>query len=197
MARIADHKPEDFKKLILKAGRRIVCEHGIKHLTARRIAKMVGYTPGTIYRYFDSMDVLVHAMNADTLEMLYERCSGVTAHDNPAETLIELARAFVAFARAHPREWEAVISYQYGAEHVWSDHYDEKVNRLLGLMSGATASLYAEPGSDKQIADMRLLWASLYGIFSLDAMHRLGKDVVLDDMIHNLVETYLMARQRS
>jgi AcrR family transcriptional regulator len=193
MARRSDHTREELGKLILTAARRIVCEKGIDALTARKIASEVGYTVGTIYQHFGNMDDLVHRMNGETLGMLFDHCSSLPAQESPGVRLLSLARAFVNFAEKHPKEWDAVISYRYGPDHVWSVDYDAMVNRLLGLLAEATGSLYCEELRDQQVLDIRLLWVSMFGIFSLHASGRLGKGVTVDDMALRLIDVYLRA----
>lgn len=193
MARRSDHTREELGKLILTTARRIVRTDGIDGLRARKIASDVGYTVGTIYQHFGNMDDLVHRMNGETLEMLFVHCSKQPGSGSPRERLFSLAKAFVNFAEMHPNEWEAVISYRYGPEHKWAEDYDEMVNRLLGLLAEATDALYELGNRSDQLLDIRLLWTSMYGIFSLHASGRLGKDVTLDDLVERLIDTFIRA----
>ena len=193
MARRSDHTREELGKLILTTSRRIVLDEGIDRLTARKIASAVGYTVGTIYQHFGNMDDLVHRLNAETLEMLLDHCIGLPEQESPRDRLFALAKAFVSFAEQHPKEWEAVISYRYGPEHVWSADYDETVNRLLGLLVEATKSFYDAGTCEEQVLDARLLWASMYGIFSLYANGRLGQGVTVDVMTQRLIDIFIQA----
>ena len=194
MARRSDHTREELSSLILDSARRIVRADGIEALSARKLAAGIGYTVGTIYQHFGGMDDLVHRLNAETLQSLYEHCTEVRAKGTPGEKLKRLADAFIDFARQHEHEWEAVITYRYGPEHDWSPDYDAQVSRLLGLMEDATSSLYTDGEQKLQHKEMRLLWISLYGAFALDASGRLGKGTSLSEMIEMLVATYLAAK---
>jgi AcrR family transcriptional regulator len=193
MARRSDHTREELGKLILASARRIVRDDGFDRLTARKIASDVGYTVGTIYQHFGNMDDLVHRMNGETLGMLFDCCSEIPESDAPKDRLSSLAEAFVNFAEMHPKEWEAVISYRYGPEHDWAAEYDEMVNRLLGLLVEATDGLYDEVSRKEQLLDIRLLWTSMFGIFSLHANGRLGKGVTLEDLVGRLIDKFLRA----
>ena len=70
MARRNDHTREELKDLIIEESWRIIEKHGFEGLTARRIAKNIGYAPGTIYNMFISMDDLYLQLNAKTLDLL-------------------------------------------------------------------------------------------------------------------------------
>ena len=191
MARRSEHTREQLKDLILTSARRIVQSEGIDALTARKIAADIGYTVGTIYQHFGNMDDLVHRINGDTLGMLFDCCCGIPATGLPKDRLFSLAKAFVNFAEMHPKEWEAVISYRYGPKHEWAAEYDEMVNRLLGLLAEATDGLYDEVNRNEQPLDVRLLWTSMFGIFSLHANGRLGKGVNLEDLVRRLIDTFI------
>lgn len=193
MARRSDHTREELGELILTNARRIVRDDGIDALTARKIASAAGYTVGTIYQHFGNMDDLVHRLNGETLGMLFDHCSALPEQASPRDRLFTLAMAFVNFAEHHPNEWESVISYRYGPKHEWAADYDQMVNRLLGLLVEATDALYDEGTRDEQLLDIRLLWASMYGIFSLHASGRLGKGVTVDDMTQRLIDTFIRA----
>jgi len=193
MARRSDHTREELGNLILTTARRIVREEGIDALTARKIASEVGYTAGTIYQHFGNMDDLVHRLNGETLGMLFEHCSGLPEQGSPHDRLFALAQAFVRFAERHSNEWVAVISYRYGPEHDWSADYDGMVHRLHGLLVEATNALYQDGNRNEQILDVRLLWASMYGIFSLHASGRLGKGVTVDGMAQRLIDIFIRA----
>ena len=195
MARRSDHTREELRNLILESARRIVQSDGIETLTARKIAAGTGYTVGTIYQHFEGMDDLVHQLNGGTLQSLYEHCAGLNLIGSPGENLTTLANSFVEFAEARGNEWEAVISYRYGPDHEWSEDYDATVSNLLGLMGRATASLYSSDKKAQQIKDMRLLWVSLYGAFTLNSAGRLGKEQTLPEIIDSLVEMFLSSKR--
>ena len=195
MARRSDHTREELRNLILESARRIVQTDGIETLTARKIAAGTGYTAGTIYQHFEGMDDLVHQLNGGTLLSLYEHCAGLDLVGSPGENLTTLANSFVEFAEARRNEWEAVISYRYGPDHEWSENYDSIVSKLLGLMGQATIALYSEDDTALQLKDMRLLWVSLYGAFTLNTPGRLGKEQSLPEIIDSLVRMYLSSKR--
>jgi len=70
MARRSDHTREELKNLILSSASRIIENEGYSALTVRKIATDIGYTPGTLYNVFQSMDGLTLALNAERVERL-------------------------------------------------------------------------------------------------------------------------------
>jgi hypothetical protein len=53
MARRKDHTRVQLKEMSLLAGQKILQEEGIPSFSARKIAKEIGYTVGTVYNVFD------------------------------------------------------------------------------------------------------------------------------------------------
>ena len=56
MGRRSVHSPEELRQLILDASQTIVERNGITGLSAREIARMIGYSPGTLYNIFENLD---------------------------------------------------------------------------------------------------------------------------------------------
>ena len=183
--------------MALESARKIVREKGIEALSTRAVASGIGYTVGTLYQVFRNMDDLVHQVNQSTLERLLDACTLLGPDASVSDRLKGLAKDYIAFAQANPQEWRAVISYPYSPDFEWSKEYDHVVEQLLGLMTSATKEHYSADEQEEQIQDMRLLWSSLYGIFSLDAAGRLGKKQSVEDMARRLVGMYVAGREKS
>jgi AcrR family transcriptional regulator len=58
MARRSDHSRDELYNLAMTAARDIVRREGMAALTARGLATAIGYSPGTLYNLFDSLDEL-------------------------------------------------------------------------------------------------------------------------------------------
>ena len=71
MGRRSIHTPDELRELIIEATTEIVEQVGLEGLSAREIAKRVGYSPGTLYNVFGSYDELLLRVNARTLDHWY------------------------------------------------------------------------------------------------------------------------------
>ena len=76
MARRSDHTRDELKKLILEKSSELIRIGGVEAISSRKIAKSIGYTVGTIFQVFGTMDRLVATINMQTLEALFERGFG-------------------------------------------------------------------------------------------------------------------------
>ena len=59
MARPKESEREDIRALVLAKAKKLFLEEGYSNITMRRIAKEIGYTPGTIYLYFKNKEDLL------------------------------------------------------------------------------------------------------------------------------------------
>lgn len=92
---------------ILEAATALVAEGGLGALSMARLADAVDFTPGALYRYYDSKDALLSAMVArhleeargflDAAEALLPRGTG------PLARLVTLVAGYCAFARERPQ----------------------------------------------------------------------------------------------
>lgn len=195
MARRSDHTRAELTQLALTSAREIVKSDGITGLSGRKITKRMGYTIGTLYQVFEDMDDLVERLNADTLRLLYKHCQTGAGQGGVAEQLKALGILFGEFVKAHPNEWDAIMSYRYKDDHTTSDFYHYEILRLFGLMESATRQLYGKDDQAEHAADMAMLWASLTGILGVALSEReVGGS--LEEMLERLIDMYLKARGR-
>ena len=73
MGRRSTHTPEQLRQLILDAAQSIIETNGLAGLSAREIARRIGYSPGTIYNVFQNLDDVVLHIEARVLDALDER----------------------------------------------------------------------------------------------------------------------------
>ena len=194
MARRSDHTREELTEMALESARAIVVEKGVSALSGRKVTARMGYTVGTLYQLFDSMDELVWTMNARTLGALYEKCVENSETGSVADRLRAFGMTFVTFVENHSNEWEAVMSYRYGERHVFTEEYEARIRELFGLMREATGQFYDASERAEHSADMAVLWASLTGILSVAVSERQVGGLTLEQMLDRLIQMYLSGR---
>ena len=64
MGRRSSHTPQQLKDLILEAAYEIIEVQGLAGLSAREVARRIGYSPGTIYNMFENLDDVVLRIEA-------------------------------------------------------------------------------------------------------------------------------------
>ena len=192
MARRSDHSKDELRALILRSARKFAEEEGLAGLGARRIARDVGYTPGTIYNVFGSLDGLIMAVRADALDELYEQSSGIRLDAEPAENLRQLAAAYSAYVLAHPRLWSVIFEHRPEGDPA-PDWYRAKVDRLISLIEAAIAPLF-KPGQESARRHQAwVLWASYHGIVALTVASQFGNPTALRTLAESLIDNYVYA----
>ena len=182
-----DHSRDELRALILAASRDIAEAKGLKGLTARAIAGRIGYSPGTLYNVFEDLDDVVVQLNAETLDDLFEVMRTVPRDADPETALLDLARAYVGFARERPRVWSLVFDHILPDGCELPDWYYERILRLLDIVSAALAPLF--PLGEERLCDhsARVLWSATQGISSLAGAGKLARAESVDGLLRALV----------
>lgn len=200
MARRSDHTPEALRKLILDAAEAIVAADGLAALTARGIATRIGYSPGTIYHLFTSLDDVVLHLEARVLERLEAALKALPPPKDPKAGLKALAAAYLAFTLANRKLWGMLFEHALPQGIDTPDWYAERLGRLLAVLEEALQPFFRAEHAAERIRAARVLWASVHGIVSLSVADKLT-NVTTDtagELIDDLLTTYLagIARRR-
>lgn len=191
MARRSDHSREELHALALAAARDVAEEHGLRGLTARRVADKIGYSPGTLYNLFENLDDLIICMNGTTLDALYDSLTGMRLPDGPEAALRALAKGYIRFTRDHPKLWSVLFEHHLPGEQQLPNWHHEKILRLLGLMEHALAPLFPAGQEEQRLHAARVLWSSLHGICSLESAKKLAVDESTEIMADSLAANFV------
>lgn len=149
---------------ILDAARRIVVRDGFAALSMRKIAEAIGYSPASLYLYFENRDEIARALGHEGHAQLFAQLEPCVRIADPAERLRALAHAYVAFGRAYPQTYRVVFIDVPGMANA----------RERGEPGGPTpdpASLFAEAldavHGAASAALAEAFWATLHGIVAL------------------------------
>src|SRR5262245_33957483 len=196
MGRRSTHPPQDLRVLILDAAQEIIAAQGLAGLSAREIARRVGYSPGTIYNIFENLDDVVLNVEARVLDALDVRLSELQQGENAAgarDRLLHIANAYLAFTQDRPRLWNLLFEHHMPAGTELPTWYRQKLERLADQVERALAPHFP-PGKEADCQrTARVLWAGVHGITSLATADKLP--LVTTDtaarLIDDLVTTFL------
>jgi AcrR family transcriptional regulator len=191
MGRRSIHTPDELRELIIDATTTIVEQQGLEGLSAREIAKRIGYSPGTLYNVFENLDDLLLIIEARLLDELAERLAVTDASGSPEERLRRLVGAYFAFTQERPKLWNLLNEHRMPSGRMVPDWYSEKLDKLLVALEEALAPLLSEsdPGTRRRHA--RTLWASVHGMTSLSTTDKLSHVTghaggsLIDDLVLN------------
>jgi AcrR family transcriptional regulator len=95
---------EDARRAILDATEALLVEQGYDAFSMRRLAERCGYTAPTIYHYFVDKKGLFDTLLEERLRRMVDTVRRVRRSQDPVETLLAVAQAFVRFGLRNPSQ---------------------------------------------------------------------------------------------
>lgn len=170
-----DAERQKVRQLILSAARVLFAERGVESVTLRGIAQSIAYTPGAIYKHFDSKEHILQTICEEDFILLAKETTHVMAVSDPVERIRVLGVEYIRFAVTHPHHYRLMfmtqrkiepsieLSATKGSPHKdgyalleWAVEEAVKAGRLRETIT-ATKSLLAQT-----------LWAGVHGVASLE-----------------------------
>ena len=199
MGRRSSHTPQQLRALVLDAAQEIIEAQGLAGLSAREIARRIGYSPGTISNIFANLDDVVLNVEARVLDALDRRLSEALQGNGAGDTCegrdrpMRIARAYLAFTQERPLLWNLLFEHHMPRGGQLPPWYRQKLEGLMAQVERALAPYFA-PGreADRERA-ARALWAGVHGITSLATADKLSvvTTETAERLVDDLVATYL------
>jgi AcrR family transcriptional regulator len=187
---------------LIASATRIVSERGYQALRVRDLAQDVGCALGAIYNVFPDLDALIIAVKARTLDALdaeIDRRSGavdgrgLAPRRSAIGQLAGLARTYLAFATAHPRQWQALFEHRAADTNV-PQSYVEQLSRILGHIERPLAAVAPDASPAKRRLFAQALFCAVHGIVALGLDEKLGP--LSGDLLSWQVEAVVQATAR-
>lgn len=197
MARRSDHSRDELKTLILDRAWDLLGQEGANALTARRIATEIGYTPGTIYNIFESMDDLYLSLNERTLDSLYNVLASPNCNDSTkssVQNMKKMADLYMEFAREFRPYWAMLFSFHLPEMRKEKNWYQEKIDRLFLPLENLLAEFFSGQQHKKRKMAARVLWSSVHGLCFLQEtgkMPLVGGKAQTYEMVCYLIDTFI------
>ncbi len=88
----------EIKEKMLESAKTIVENQGFEGISMREVAKLSGYTPGSIYQYFDNKDVLIREL----IKSGYQQIMGAINQELEEDLTVEeqITQRFTSYIRA-------------------------------------------------------------------------------------------------
>src|SRR5271168_363439 len=159
---------------IIHAARNLAEADGWPAVTMRRLAGVLGVTQPVLYSAFASRQALIDAVALNGFDDL---AAALEAAD--ASPLARM-RAYLDFAAAHPRVYEAMFSLPSGLAFA-VDHTPEPLRRAFSAIRDAL------PDADGTRAEVA--WSTWHGLATLQASGRLRASAVQArlDLVHGML----------
>lgn len=168
MGRRSDHSREQLQEMIIAESLSLVRQRGADKVTARQIAKAIGYTPGMLYSVFINLqDIFLH-VNQIGLNTLYELCAAAQRRSkSPEEALLSMGQTYLQFAREHTHQFDLMFSRAIQHPETPPPGLGDQIRMLFELL-GAQLRQLRPSASDEDIRQGALaLWAGVHGTAAL------------------------------
>lgn len=175
MGRRSNHTPEQLRELVLRSAYAVIAENGLAGVSAREIARRIGYSPGTLYNLFDGLDDLVLQVEGLMLDELDRKLADLPAEGSADVQLNQLVEAYLAFGRERPKLWNLIAQHSLLPKMSVPSWYSEKLERIVGRVEAVLAGCMPPPAQPHEVRRVALvLWSSLHGLTSIATAEKLS-----------------------
>jgi AcrR family transcriptional regulator len=193
MGRRSTHTHEELRELVLRSAQEIIEADGLAGLSAREIARKIGYSPGTLYNLFNNLNDLILHVEDRLLEALDKRLSEVERSGSPEQAVRRFAQAYLSFTHERPKVWNLLFEHHVPGKAAIPAWYQERIEGLTRHIEEAIAPLAvdSDPAAVRRYA--HVLWASIHGITSLSTAPKpiMISTETAQHMIDDLVTIYV------
>ena len=194
MARRNDHTPAELSDEVIQRVLDFLQTAPASQLSLRKLAKMVGYSPGTLINHFGSYAHLILAANARTLDQIGELLlEAVKQSQAPSTQLTLFAHRYWQFAQDHPYQWQILFEHHLEPDDEVPTWQINRIDRLFKLIERCLRELKPQVGEQDCQKASRTLWASVHGICALSLDNKLFAASTLEagSMIDSLLKHFL------
>lgn len=171
---------EAFRRRALEAAESLFADAGIDGVTMRAIAKRMGCSPMTTYRYFDDREAVVASLRGAVFGRLADDLEKAAARaPEPGSRVRALRAAYIDFARREPDGYRLMFSLEppETPHPELARAADRSFAPLRTAVAQAIETGHIE-GEDPNLV-AHLIWVELHGLVSLELSNKLNFGVSL------------------
>ncbi|MCB1505399.1 MAG: TetR/AcrR family transcriptional regulator [Hyphomicrobiaceae bacterium] len=193
MGRRSVHTPEELREHILNTATELISTSGLTGLSAREVARRIGYSAGTIYNVFKNLDDLILTIEERMLDELDASLNELPHDPDPRKNLLQLAEAYLAFTHKNPLRWNLLFEHHLPQGMDVPAQYQAKLDGLLSRIENALQPIANTSDEAELKRRARVLWAGVHGITSLSTAGKLSSVTTetAAPLVRDLVQTYI------
>lgn len=193
MGRRSQHTPEQLRTLIVDSAQSIVEKGGVAKLSAREIARAIGYAPGTLYNMFENLDEILLRVELKLLQELDTELGRSTDGATGTSAILRYGMAYVTFAHSRPRLWCLLNEHQPAPETSLPEWYVAALQAPVQRLESPLAEALGTDDRSKLRLPARTMWRMIHGVTMLSTSSKLGPIEARDAeaQIKDLIGNYL------
>jgi AcrR family transcriptional regulator len=168
---------------VVDVAARIADAEGIEAVTLARVAGDLGVRAPSLYNHVDGRADLLRAIAVVGVRELTAALREAAVGRSSADAVVAAARAYRAYARAHPGRYAATVAAPTRGDEAHRAAATEAVDVLLAIMRGWDLE------GDDAIHAVRAFRSAVHGFVAIEAADGFGMAVDVDASFDRLVAT--------
>lgn len=183
---LSSDQVEEFRDALCAAATRLFAEHGYEGVTMRALAKDLGCSPMTPYRYFENKAEIFETVRRAAADRFADAIDGaVKRHDAHGPRLVGMCLAYVEFALAEPHAYRIIFELDRARR---PDPVSPQEARAWFIMKAAVTRAIEDgvlEGDPNIVA--HLLWSGVHGMVALHLAGMLTLGLGLEPLVEAFV----------
>jgi AcrR family transcriptional regulator len=184
---------QGIREEILDAARALFVKEGYEHVSMRKIADKIEYSPGTIYLYFRDKAEIMERLCDETFSKLTQRMQAINADpSNPLEGLRRGLRTYVQFGIDNPNHY--AVAFVQAKQLQEQRHQPGAGDRCFDCLRAAVRRcVEADQLNCQDVEEVaQALWAGVHGVTTLlitpCSFPFIEQSRLIDRVVHILIE---------
>jgi AcrR family transcriptional regulator len=188
-----EREREEIRRRILDAARELFVAEGYRHVSIRKIAERIEYSPAALYSYFPSKDDLFFALAEEGFRKLFE-FTNVERPGDPLEAVREGYLQYYRFSRLYPEYFELMFLDRsvpsIGQNWQRFAFVGQMIGEVCNTLRRAIEAGQLPPTTDPEVA-FHVLWGAVHGPAAMALFRRLAPGEDPDLLARDTLEAAL------
>ena len=183
-AALTQEERNAFRGRALDAAMGLFADHGYRGVTLRSLAKALGVSAMTPYRYFENKDELFAMVRTEAFRRFADaQRDAIAGIEDPEHALRLLGKAYVSFALDQPDAYHIMFELLQAPFGTYRELDEEQARAFSYLRDAVERFMQARDHEGDPLQRAHLLWAQVHGLVSLHLAGKLVVGCTLNDLV--------------
>ena len=186
-AALSQDKVDEFREALCACATELFAESGYEAVTMRALAKRLGCSPMTPYRYFENKAEIFDAVRSAAGSRFAEAIAGGARSDaDLRERLRAMGRAYMNFALAEPSAYRILFELDLGERGVRRDQESIRGWTIMRGVVEEAVQARVLAGDPDVVA--HLYWSGIHGLVALHLSGMLAFGHSLEELVEAFID---------
>lgn len=182
-AALSQSEIDAYRERTIQAATKLFAQHGYAAVTMRAIARELGGSPMTPYRYFENKAEIFAMVRAEAFRQFANGQEAASARStDPIGRLVEMRSAYFAFALERPNAYRVMFQLDQDRPDRYPELKEQAERSFHVLVSAVTTATDAGMLEGDPVTLAHLLWANVHGLVTLHLAGKLTMGRTLDEL---------------